>query len=156
VSWERVLSGPGLVQLFDFMVEVEKVEPHAELRRQVTPARVSQAALAGTCPAADAALDLFVELLGSESANLALKLMARGGVFLGGGIAPKILERLRQPAFLEAFCSKGRMRPILERMPIVVVLAGGTALLGAARYATAVAERHEAAETAWPRGLRPG
>ncbi|MDA8019645.1 MAG: glucokinase [Thermoanaerobaculia bacterium] len=139
VSWERVLSGPGLVQLFDFMVLVEGHEPDNELRRRMEigdpAAEISAAAMAGQCPAAQAALDLFVELLGSETANLALKLMARSGVFLGGGIAPKILNHLRhRPEFLDAFLSKGRMRPVLEMIPIVVVLAPNTALLGAAHY----------------------
>lgn len=167
VSWERVLSGPGLVNLFDFMVEVENCEPQDELRARMEigdpAAEISSAAMAGTCQAAEAALDLFVELLGSESANLALKLMARGGVFLGGGIAPKILDRLRRPGFLEAFCSKGRMRPILERMPIVVVLASDTALLGAAHYLT-LNGSDSTRRPAWrsytgstgPAGLRPG
>lgn len=167
VSWERVLSGPGLVNLFDFMVEVENCEPQDELRARMEigdpAAEISQAAMAGSCIAAEAALDLFVELLGSESANLALKLMARGGVFLGGGIAPKILDHLRHPAFLEAFCSKGRMRPILERMPIVVVLAPDTALLGAAHFITlngsapAPSDTHRAiASYMGPGDLRPG
>ena len=167
VSWERVLSGPGLVNLFDFVVEVESCEPQDDLRQRMElgdpAAEISKAAMAGTCLAAEAALDLFVELLGSESANLALKLMARGGVFLGGGIAPKILDHLRRPAFLEAFCDKGRMRPILERMPIVVVLAPDTALLGAAHYlslngsgASRGHERRPIAGSVGPAGLRPG
>lgn len=167
VSWERILSGPGLVRLFDFMVQVEACQPQEELRRRMAEgdaaAEISAAALAGTCEAATQALDFFVELLGSEAGNLALKTMSRGGVFLGGGIAPKILDRLRQPAFLEAFCAKGRMRPVLEKMPIVVVLAPNTALLGAARYASAIscrradAERPEAVRSSASASmLRPG
>lgn len=147
VSWERVLSGPGLKNVFDFVVEVEGVEPSARMAEKLAtepdvPAAIAGSALGGECPAADRTLDLFVELYGSEAGNLALKVMARAGVFLGGGIAPKILQRLRSPLFLEAFDAKGRMREVLERIPIVVILESSTALLGAARHAMqAISER---------------
>lgn len=143
VSWERVLSGPGLQNLFDFVVEVEGVEPSGRMVERLAneadvPAAIAECALSEECPAADRTLDFFVELYGSEAGNLALKVMARAGVFLGGGIAPKILERLRSPLFLEAFDAKGRMHKVLEKIPIVVILEGSTALLGAARHAMQV------------------
>jgi glucokinase len=81
------------------------------------------------------ALDLFVAYYGSEAGNLALKLMATGGVYIGGGIAPKILPWLSRGDFMKAFFSKGRMRPLLEAMPVRVILNPKTALLGAAHYA---------------------
>jgi glucokinase len=81
------------------------------------------------------ALDLFVSLYGAEAGNLALKLMATGGVFVGGGIAPKIIEKLKGKAFMEAFTAKGRLKPLLETIPVRVILNEKTALLGAARYA---------------------
>ena len=84
---------------------------------------------------ASAALDWFVTLLGAEAGNLALKLNATAGVFLGGGIPPKILPRLRGPRFVEAFLAKGRMRRVLEPVPVAVVLDDRTALKGSARYA---------------------
>jgi glucokinase len=84
------------------------------------------------------ALDLFVALYGAEAGNLALTLLATGGVYLGGGIAPKILPKLKDPIFLNAFLTKGRMRPLLEAMPVRVILNDRTALFGAARYAAAV------------------
>ena len=80
-------------------------------------------------------LDLFVELYGAEAGNLALKLLATGGLYLGGGIAPKIIDRLRGPAFMQALVAKGRMRPLLEAIPVRVIMNKQTALLGAARYA---------------------
>ncbi len=79
------------------------------------------------------ALDLFVSLYGAEAGNLALKVMATGGVFVGGGIAPKIIEKLKDGRFMGAFTAKGRLRPVLEAMPVRVVLNDKTALLGAAR-----------------------
>jgi glucokinase len=78
--------------------------------------------------------DLFVAVYGAEAGNLALKVLATGGVYLGGGIAPKILPRLRGPAFLEAFTAKGRMRDLLGAIPVRVVLNDRAALLGAARH----------------------
>jgi glucokinase len=82
------------------------------------------------------ALDLFVSIYGAEAGNLALKVMATGGVFVGGGIAPKIIAKLKETTFVEAFTAKGRLRPLLEAMPVRVILNDKTALLGAARYAT--------------------
>lgn len=136
VSAERVVSGPGLIALYDFVLqkngavassEVAAAEPNAKA------AAISHAALAGTCQQAAEALDLFVTFYAAEAGNLALKTMARGGVYLGGGIAPKILAKLQEPAFREAFCAKGRMRPLLEAMPLKVILSGDAALLGVAR-----------------------
>ena len=83
------------------------------------------------------ALDLFCSLYGSEAGNLAVKMMATGGIYLGGGIAPKILPLLRQSAFLKSFLNKGRVRPVLEQMPVQVILNRSTALIGAARRAGA-------------------
>ena len=86
-------------------------------------------------------MDLFVRTLGAEASNLALKTMATGGVFLGGGIPPKILRLLRRPLFLESFLNKGRLRALLETMPINVVLNDEAALLGSARNALRMLER---------------
>lgn len=136
VSAERVVSGPGLVALYDFAREKSGAAPApaiAAAEPTAKAAAISQAGLAGDNPEAAAALELFVTFYGAEAGNLALKTMARGGVYLGGGIAPKILPRLRGPAFREAFCAKGRMRPLLEAMPLKVILSGDAALLGVAR-----------------------
>jgi glucokinase len=96
---------------------------------------ISQAGLEGSCALCTQALDLFVTLYGAEAGNLALKVMATGGVFVGGGIAPKILPKLKGPTFLEAFTAKGRFKQLLEAIPVRVIVNDRTALLGAARYA---------------------
>ena len=139
VSWERVLSGPGLVNIYSFLRDSGRGEEPSWLADEISagePAAViSAAALSGRSALCSEALDLFVALYGAESGNLALKVMATGGVFIGGGIAPKILARLRGPGFVRAFVAKGRMRPLLEAMPVRVILNDRLALLGAARYA---------------------
>jgi glucokinase len=139
VSSERVLSGPGLKNVYDFLRDTGRgtEEPWlAEAMKKDDPsAVVSRAALDGSSPLCSQAMDLFVSLYGAAAGNLALTFLATGGVFLGGGIAPKILPRLRGPIFLEAFLSKGRLRPLLEKIPVRVILNDRTALLGAARCA---------------------
>jgi glucokinase len=139
VSWERVLSGSGLADLYRFMLgETGQPEPDwfVEARRSGDPTpAVSAAGLAGECEVAALTLDLFAHLYGEEAGNLALKLMATGGVWVGGGIAPKILPVLEGGAFLDGFLAKGRMRPLLEAIPVHVVLDDRAALLGAARRA---------------------
>jgi glucokinase len=112
------------------------------LRRQDPAGVITQAALAERSVLCTQALDLFVSIYGAEAGNLALKMMATGGVFIGGGIAPKILPQLRTPAFLHAFLTKGRMRPVLEAMPVRVILHGQIALWGAARCAVLHAAGH--------------
>jgi glucokinase len=98
-------------------------------------AAISGAALAGECALSSQALDLFVSLYGAEAGNVALRVLATGGIYLGGGIAPKIIERLKGPGFMLAFCTKGRLSPLLENIPVRVILNDRTALLGAARCA---------------------
>ncbi len=148
VSWERVVSGPGLVHLYRFLLEwqsaregeerQERQEPPgmAERMRSDDPAAVVwHCAASGESPLCGRAVDLFLRLYGAEAGNLALKTMATGGLYIGGGIAPKILDWMRRGPFIEAFRAKGRMRPLLEAMPVRVVLNPQVALLGAARYA---------------------
>jgi len=139
VSWERVLSGPGLVNIYEFLRDTGRAEEPGwlarRLRDQDAAAAISQAALDGSSPLCAITLDLFVSLYGSEAGNLALKVMATGGVYIGGGVAPKIIDKIRGSDFLEAFCDKGPMRPLLSAMPVRVILNEKTALLGAARYA---------------------
>jgi glucokinase len=139
VSWERVLSGPGLVNLHDFLVQHRGLEldsGHREELDRTRPEVITRAAAEGTCPLCREAVTLFVTLYGSEAGNLALRAMARGGVYLGGGIAPDLVEELRGGAFREAFLAKGRMRGLLESIPVRVILDGHAALRGAVRRAT--------------------
>ncbi len=144
VSYERVLSGPGLFTIYQFLRDTGKGKESpalaAEMRQHDPSATVSRAALAGTDPMCVQALDLFVGFYGAEAGNLALKIMSTAGVYVGGGIAPKIIEKLKGPIFKEAFVGKGRMRPLLESMPVRVIMNENTALLGAARCAMLMAE----------------
>jgi glucokinase len=142
VSYERVVSGPGLLNIYRFLRDTGRGEEPAWLAEQMREkdpgAAISQAAIGGKSDLCVQALDLFVSLYGAEAGNLALKVMATGGVFLGGGIAPKILSKLKDPIFLNAFTAKGRMKPLLQGMPVRVILNDKTALLGAGRYAAMV------------------
>lgn len=138
-SWERVLSGPGLCNVYRFLRESGRGrEPRwlaAELKGPAPAATISQAALSGRSPLCARALDLFVSLYGSEAGNLALKLMATGGVYIGGGIAPKIAARFKDGRFMTAFADKGRLGPLLRAVPVHLILNDDAALLGAARHA---------------------
>ena len=105
------------------------------MRQKDPPVVITENALGGGNPLCTQALDLFVSLYGAEAGNLALKIMATGGVYIGGGIAPKIIAKLRDPVFMNAFTAKGRMKPLLQAIPVRVILSPKTALLGAARFA---------------------
>jgi glucokinase len=145
VSYERVLSGPGLVNVYEFLREKGCGEESAGFA--VPPgqgddaAAISHAALSGTNPLAEQALDLWVSVYGAEAGNLALKTMATGGIFLGGGISPKILAKLTGPLFMNSFLEKGRLRSLLEGIPVQVITNDKAALLGAARCAAAKSGR---------------
>jgi len=136
VSYERVLSGPGLLNIYTFLRDTGRGEEAAwladEMQEADPSAVIARAALEGKSELCMRALDLFVSIYGAEAGNLALKVNATGGVFLGGGIAPRIIDKLKSPAFMEAFTAKGRMRPLLEAVPVRVILNDMTALLGAA------------------------
>ena len=139
VSYERIVSGPGLVNMFNFLRDTGRgVEPKwlaDELLHSDPAAAISRAAIDGKCGLSEQALDLFVSIYGAEAGNLALKIMATGGIYLGGGIAPKMLPKLAGPLFMEGFLSKGRMQHLLEAIPVKVITNDKVALLGAAHFA---------------------
>ena len=141
VSFERIVSGPGLVNVYNFLRDTHRGEEPQwltdELAQGDQAATISRAAVAGKSVLAENALDLWISIYGAEAGNLALKLMATGGVFLGGGIAPKIVSKLSSPLFMQAFVSKGRLQPLLESIPVKVITNDKIALFGAARYAVA-------------------
>lgn len=143
VSWERVVSGPGLRAIYDFLIETGRGKLSGALAAQMAagdpPAVIAQAALAGSDAAASQALEIFVRLYGAEAGNLALQFLATGGVYVAGGIAPRILARLRSGPFMEGFLAKGRLSNLLQAIPVQVVLEPRTALFGAARRAEALA-----------------
>lgn len=142
VSWERVVSGPGLVNVHDFLRAHRSVPVPSWLGDEMAAgdaaAAISGAALAERDDVCVEALDLFVHLYGVEAGNHALKIMSTGGVYVGGGIAPKILETLKGPLFMDGFLDKGRMRPLMESMPVRVILNDRTALYGPALYLQAI------------------
>jgi len=139
VSYERIVSGPGLVNVFHFLRDTGRgTEPQwltDQMAHTDPAAAISRAALDGACALCEQALDLFVSVFAAEAGNLALKVLATGGVYLGGGIAPKMLTKLSGPLFMHAFVGKGRMQPLLEAIPVKVITNDKTALMGAARCA---------------------
>jgi glucokinase len=140
VSYERVLSGPGLINIYRFLRDrrqlAETPAIAAEMAQGDPAAVISRAGLDGRCALCGQALEQFVSLYGAEAGNLALRGLATGGIYLGGGIAPKIVAGLLKPAFMLAFTAKGRLSPLLETIPVRVILNERTALLGAGRYAS--------------------
>jgi glucokinase len=139
VSWERVLSGPGLVNLHEFLCHHRGQPVPDWLRHNMSSgdpaAAISSAAASGRDPLCSEALELFAHLYGTEAGNLALKMKASGGIYIGGGIAPRILAQLMTGSFMAAFLAKGRMRPLLEQIPVRVILNDRTALYGPALFA---------------------
>ena len=141
VSYERVISGPGLSNIYDFLNqrgEAGAPDWFAEkmAAAEDRSARISQAALAGEPEIAVQALNMFVSSYGAEAGNLALKGKAIGGVYVGGGIAPKILKKLKDGTFMQAFNDKGRYRELVSSIPVYVILNDKAALRGAAYHAT--------------------
>jgi len=141
VSVERVLSGMGLANVARVLHALDGAEAAlarhlAEAGPEQLPAAVSGNALAGACPSCVRSLDLFVSVYGAQAGNTALRGVTLSGVYLGGGIAPKILPALQGGLFREAFLDKEPHRPLLERIPVLVMRSDRSALLGAARYAT--------------------
>jgi glucokinase len=146
VSWERLISGHGLEDAYDFLRDSREI-PEDEavgqelraLRKQGedTAEAISHHALEGSDPLSAAAMEIFLRAFGAQAGNLALTVRATAGVFLAGGIAPKILPKLQEGPFLEAFRSKGRLTELMEKVPVRVIVKDGVGLLGAA----AVAER---------------
>lgn len=139
VSYERVLSGPGLFNIYSFLRDNKYGEEPEWLAEQIKEgdgsAAVSVAGLGGKSELAVKTLDLFAEIYGSMAGNLALILKATGGLYVGGGIAPKLIEKLKDGTFMGAFKDKGRMSALVGNIPVRVILDDKTALYGAARCA---------------------
>jgi glucokinase len=140
VSLERVVSGLGLQNIYNFLRDTKRAEEPIWLAKEIKKnsdigAVISQNGLEGKSAICEQTLDIFVSLYGAEAGNMALRLLATGGIYIGGGIAPKILPKLKEKLFLDSFLSKGRMRELLELMPVRVILNDKAALLGAAHFA---------------------
>src|SRR5919108_5798035 len=139
-SYERVVSGPGIANIYDFLTRSGQLKEPDWLKEKILAAAdpsaaVTRAALSGESEVCVKALDLFVSVYGAEAGNLALRAKSMGGVYVGGGIAPKILDKLKDGTFMCAFVNKGRYSELLSAVPVQVVLNQETALQGAAYYA---------------------
>jgi glucokinase len=134
VSIERVLSGPGLSDIYGFFKSIANEEGEA-IEPVDFPATIVERAIAKTSPVCEKTLKLFVSLYGALAGNLALQYLSTGGVYLGGGIAPKILPLLKEGNFMAAFLAKGRFEKYLSEIPVKVVIDETAPLLGAAQYA---------------------
>ena len=139
VSCERILSGPGIKNIYDFLRDAKKAEEPDWLRQQISqaadpPALISQLALEAKSPICEQALSMFVSIYGSQTGNCALNFMATGGVFIGGSIAAKIVPKMQDPIFMKSFLDKGRMQSLLADMPVKVIANDNAGLMGAARY----------------------
>jgi glucokinase len=139
VSYERVVSGPGLWDIYRFLRDkhyfTESESIKAAINAGDPPAVITWGALDDSCPMCCKALEIFISVYGAESGNAALRFLATGGVYLGGGIPPKIIEKLKGPAFMVAFTNKGRLSPLVQSIPVHIILNERTALLGAGRAA---------------------
>jgi glucokinase len=139
VSYERICSGMGLPVIYQYLKdnryapELPKVAKALRKADDATPIIVGSA-MSGECELSLATLNAFVSILGAEAGNLALKVMAIGGIYLGGGIPPRILSKLKDGTFMAAFVHKGRFADMLARIPVYVILNPRTALLGAGAY----------------------
>jgi len=140
VSYERILSGPGLADLYRFFRETRRGDEPATVAALFDAANepaavVTETALDGSCERAGLVLEKFVEIYGAEAGNLALKALALGGLYVGGGIAPRLVSVLTRGRFVKAFGDKGRLSPVIARIPVSVVLDPKTAVWGAAAFA---------------------
>ena len=136
VSWERLLCGPGIINIYHFLKEVKNLEEPEWLREKMNaqdlPTVISQHT--GDCPICDETMEYFFRFLAHESANLVLKLKATGGLFIGGGITPQLLPLFSKYRFYESYCQSGRLNFLLEKVPVKLILNNKTALLGAAYF----------------------
>lgn len=141
VSWERVCSGIALGKIYTFLRDEKKMEESPALRQRMQEedpnSVIGELGESGEDPLCAQVLDIFVSAYGAEAGNLALKVLAHGGVYVGGGIAPKILEKMQDGTFMHAFCDKGRMHDLVSQMPVRIILESRAALIGAAAYAEA-------------------
>ncbi len=141
ISFERVVSGMGLTNIYEFLREVRGLEEPAWLAERIAGedpnAVITELALAAKSEICEKALDMFVSAYGAEAGNLALKILSVGGLYVGGGIAPRILERLKDGIFMKSFTDKGRLSQLLVNMPVRIILESRAALMGAAAYAEA-------------------
>jgi len=139
ISYERILSGPGIKNIYDFLRDSKRAEEPAWLKDQMAaaadpPALISQLAAQGKAPICDQTMSVFVSIYGAETGNVALNFMSTGGIFVGGSVAAKNVAKMKDPVFMQSFLGKGRMESLLKEMPVTIVLNDNSGLIGAARY----------------------
>jgi len=142
ISFERVVAGMGLTSIYEFLREVRGMEEPAWLTEKLAAAHdvnsvITEMALSAKSEICEKALDMFVSAYGAEAGNLALKVLSVGGLYVGGGIAPRIIEKLKDGTFMKAFTDKGRLSQLLINMPVRIILEPRAAQMGAAAYAEA-------------------
>jgi glucokinase len=139
VSFERVVSGLGIKNIYEFLRDDQHIEEpawlHDRLAAEDPNAVIGECAENGSSAICFETMQLFAGAYGAEAGNVALKVLAMGGMYLGGGIAPKILKTMQNGTFMQAFLDKGRLSPLLENIPVRIILDDTCALLGAAAYA---------------------
>ena len=142
ISFERVVSGMGMTNIYEFLREVRGVDEPAWLAEKLAAAGdpnavITEMGLAAKSEICEKTLDMFVSAYGAEAGNLALKVLSVGGMYVGGGIAPRILEKLKDGTFMKAFTDKGRLSQLLINTPVRIILESRAALMGAAAFAEA-------------------
>jgi glucokinase len=142
VSFERVVAGMGLTSIYEFLRDVRGMEEPKSLAEKIAAAGdpnsvITEMALSAKSEICVKAMDMFVSAYGAEAGNLALKVLSVGGLYVGGGIAPRIIEKLKDGTFMKAFTDKGRLSQLLINMPVRIILEPRAAQLGAAAYAEA-------------------
>jgi len=139
ISCERILSGPGIRNIYEFLRDTNRAQEPTWLRDELTtahdlPAAISRLAMEGKAPICDQTLSIFVSVFGAETGNCALRYMSTGGIFIGGIIAAKNVSKMQNPVFMESFLDKGRMEDLLKDIPVKIILNDDCGLIGAARY----------------------
>lgn len=139
VSCERILSGPGIKNIYDFLRDTHKADEPDWLRQEMEktpdpPALISRTSMEGKAPICDQAMSIFASVFGAETGNCALRFMSTGGIFIGGSIAAKIVPRMKDPVFMQSFLDKGRMTALLKDISVKIVVNVDCGLIGAARY----------------------
>jgi glucokinase len=141
VSYERVISGPGLTNIYTFLRDEKGMEEPAWLTQRMQTedpnAIIGEAGEAGTSELCSKALEMFAASYGAEAGNMVLTVLATGGMYIGGGIAPKMLKTMQSGVFMQAFADKGRLSELLVHTPVHIILESRAALMGAAAYAEA-------------------
>ena len=139
ISYERLLSGPGIKNIYDFLRDARKADEPQWLKEQIAaapdpPAVISQLAQEGKAAICDQTLSIFVSIYGAETGNCALNFLSTGGIFIGGSVAAKNVSKMKDPIFMKSFLDKGRMVDLLKEIPVTIVLNDDSGIIGAARY----------------------